>query len=481
MSELLTGSPRYPFDAQSLRLGVERMNACGSRTTGSRGHNEFVGYIKRQLEEMGVPYKSDLKYFDRWEAKRCALVIHSELGDLPVHVSSPFPYSGETPPEGITAEAVPILGKHVDFFLAKDKIAVVRLKDFKSVYSGIAFNQKSALPETLRVQKFYRGPVATAFVKFPFLQLAHSMGVKACICIWEDMSDAMVEGQYLNFVLDYQGIPALWVNETEGRRVLEACRRRDRLTLTLEAEKEPGAKGESVCAVIEGENDAESVIVNTHTDGVNCVEENGAIALLAMMRCFLERKPARTLVFVFVCGHFRLPKFKAPGAISDQATSLWLHNHRELWDGKDGHRRAVAGLTAEHLGCTEWKDFYGEYRQTDPVDVEVVYTGNKKMDEIYFQSLQGRTKVRTVTLRGHNFLHFGEGQSLFNAGIPEIALVTSPDYLCAESPTHEMEKFDPELMYQQTVSFVRMAQIIGETPTEALGRADQYSFGVGKV
>lgn len=481
MTDTSNGAPGYPFDAQTLLAGVEAMNACGSRTTGSKGHNDFVASIKRQLKEMGVPYKSDLKYFDRWEATRSALVIHSAMGDIPVHVSSPFPYSGETPPEGITAEAVPIIGKHVDFFLAKDKIAVVRLKDFKSVYSGVAFNQKSAMPADLRVQKFYKGPVATAFVKFPFLQLAHTMGVKACVCIWEDMSDAMVEGQYLNFILDYQGIPALWVNETEGRKVLEACRRKDQLTLTLEAEKEAGAKGESVCAVIEGENDAESIIINTHTDGVNCVEENGPIALLAMMRYFLAHKPARTLVFVFVCGHFRLPKFKAPGALSDQATSLWLHSHKEMWDGKKGHRKAVAGLTVEHLGCMEWKDFYGEYRCTDPIDVEVVYTGNGKMDEIYLKSLEGRDKVRTVTLRGHNFLHFGEGQSLFNVGIPEIALVTSPDYLCVESDTDEMEKFDPDLMYQQTVSFVRMAEIIGETPAAELGRADKYTFGVGKV
>ena len=481
MTDTNGGAPVYPFDAQTLLAGVEAMNACGSRTTGSKGHNDFVAYIKRQLKEMVVPYKSDLKYFDRWEAKRSALVIHSAMGDIPVHVSSPFPYSGETPPEGVTAEAVPVIGKHVNFFLAKDKIAVVRLKDFKSVYSGVAFNQKAALPEDLRVQKFYKGPVATAFVKFPFLQLAHTMGVKACICIWEDMSDAMVEGQYLNFILDYQGIPALWVNETEGRKVLEACRRKDPLTLTLEAEKEAGAKGESVCAVIEGENDAESVIINTHTDGVNCVEENGPIALLAMMRYFLEHKPARTLVFVFVCGHFRLPKFKAPGALSDQATSLWLHSHKEMWDGKRGHRRAVAGLTVEHLGCTEWKDYYGEYRCTDPIDVEVVYTGNGKMDEIYLKSLEGRDKVRTVTLRGHNFLHFGEGQSLFNVGIPEIALVTSPDYLCVESDTDEMEKFDPDLMYQQTVSFIKMAEMIGETPAAELGKADKYTFGVGRV
>ena len=54
MKESNGGARAYPFDAQTLLGGVEAMNACGSRTTGSKGHNEFVAYIKRQLEEVGV-------------------------------------------------------------------------------------------------------------------------------------------------------------------------------------------------------------------------------------------------------------------------------------------------------------------------------------------------------------------------------------------------------------------------------------------
>ena len=40
----------YPFDAQSLLRGVEEMNAFGSRTTGSPGHNAFVSSINRQIK-----------------------------------------------------------------------------------------------------------------------------------------------------------------------------------------------------------------------------------------------------------------------------------------------------------------------------------------------------------------------------------------------------------------------------------------------
>lgn len=471
----------YPFNAESLLEGVEKMNSFGSRPTGSPAHNAFVGYIKDEINALGFKAESDIKYFDRWQAEKCSLVIHTAEGDLPVHVSSPFPYSGETDLNGVTAEPVYVFGKHVNYLKAKDKIAVIKVKDFKSVYSGAFFNQKNALPGNLKIQKHYKGPVAASFVKFPFLQVAHDMGVKAVVCIWEDMSDEMVEGQYLNFILDYQGIPALWVNESEGRKILEACERKDEITLTLLAETEKSASGETVYTVVEGKKTDEAVIINSHTDGVNCVEENGPVAMLAMLRYFKEHKPERTLIFVFVCGHFRLPKFKSPLAVSDQATSLWLYNHKNLWDGKDGHVKAVAGLTPEHLGCMEWKDYYGEYKCTNPVEIETVYTGNKMMDGIYFKSLENRTKVRTVTLHGHNFLHFGEGQSLFNMGIPEISLVTSPDYLCVESKNHEMDKFDPELMYEQTVSFVKMVEIINGYSAEEIGRADLYSLGIGEV
>lgn len=471
----------YSFSPETILAGVEKMNSFGSRPTGSKAHNDFIAYIKDRIVSMGFKPESDIKYFDRWQAISSSIVIHTSEGDMPVHVSSPFPYSGETDVNGITAEPVYVAGKHINYLVAKDKIAVIKVKDFKSIYSGIAFNQKEAFPDDLKLQKFYKGPVASAFVKFPFLQVAHSMGVKAAICIWEDMSDEMVEGQYLNFILDYQGIPALWVNESEGKKILEACSRKDPVTLTLLAEKEKSAVGETVYTIVEGENNDEAIIINTHTDGVNCVEENGAISMLAMLEYFKEHKPARKLIFAFVCGHFRLPHFKSPLAVSDQATSLWLYNHKNLWDGKDGHVKAVAGLTPEHLGCMEWKDYYGVYKCTNPIDVEEVYTGNKMMDKIYLESIKDRTKIRTVTLHGHNFLHFGEGQSLFNMGIPEISLVTSPDYLCVESANHEMDKFDPELMYEQTVSFIKMVEIINRYSAAELGKADIYSFGIGKI
>ena len=471
----------YPFTAQDLLAGVEKMNSFGTRPTGSPAHNAFIGYLKDEIHAMGLETRVNNYNFDRWQAKRTALTLLTDNGPEEIHVSSPFPYSGETTPFGVTGELVHLVGKHINYGLAHKKIAVVKVKDFKSTYSGVAFNQKNAFPEGTTIPKYYKGPVASAFVKFPFLSLAAKVGVKGVIVIWEDMSDAMVEGQYLNFILDYQGIPAVWVNSHDGEKVMQAALRHDCANLVLEAEKEPAAHSESFCTIIEGKKKDEAIIINSHTDGVNCVEENGPLAMLQMIKYFKDRTPERTLIFAFVTGHFRLPHFKKPGAVSDQASSRWMYDNKDLWDGKNGHIKAVAALTPEHLGCTEWKDVDGVYTKTNPIDLEEVYTGNNQMEKVYYDCVRDREHIRTVTLRGHNLLHFGEGQPFFNAGVPEISLVTSPDYLCVESPTHEMEKFDPELMYEQTVSFIRMAEMLNTMTAEEIGKADKYSFGIGKI
>lgn len=471
----------YPFTKEELLENVKKMNSFGSRTTGSKGQNNFIAFLKDEIHKMGFETKSDYHTFDRWQAEKSSITLHTDTGDVDVHVSSPFPYSGDTDENGVTGELVRVHAKHMGFGIARGKIAVVKVKDFKSTYSGVAFDQKRAFPEGTTIPKYYKGPVAAAFVKFPFLKVAAQKGVKGVICIWEDMSDAMVEGQYLNFILGYQGIPTLWVNSHDGEKVLFAAEKRQRATLVLTAEKEKNAVSESFCSVIKGVIPNEAVVINTHTDGVNCVEENGALSMLAMMKYFKEHPPQRTLIFVFVTGHFRLPNFKKPGGMSDQATSLWLYDNKPLWDGKHGHIKAVAALTPEHLGCIEWKDVNGVYQKTNDIDIEEVYTGNKTLDDVYFECIKDREHIRTVTLRGHNFLHFGEGQPFFNVGIPEISLVTSPDYLCAESPTHEMEKFDPQLMYEQTVTFIKLAERLDEMTAHQIGKADKYTWGIGKV
>lgn len=455
---------------------IKTMNGFGARLTGSKGQLEFISYLKHEISSMGFSVYSDPYFFNRWEETSSSLFLSVDGVQTELPISSVFPYSGETPEDGVSAPLTYINEKHVGFFGAKDKIAVVNIDELDSLPSTLAFHIRNKYPETATIPDKYNGPVATSFVNFPFLQSAKLAGCKAVICIWRKMSDAMGEGQYLPFILDYQGIPAVWVNSSVGDTLVEAAKKGLSATLTLLAQKESNAQTESFYVVIPGKNRSEAILINTHTDGTNCIEENGPIAMLSMLKYYSSKTPDRTLIFLFATGHFRLPSFRSQAGGGVQATSKWLAAHPDLWDGKKGHIKAIACVSVEHLGCKMFKDTPEGYRQIGDVETELVYTGNHVLDTVYYSALSKRTKVNTVTLRGHNFLHFGEGQPPFNCGIPEIALVTAPDCLTVVSKNHEMDKFDIDLMYEQTETFLDIVDTLLPMPASVIGKCDDYSI-----
>ncbi len=465
----------FAISKEAMLEGMNKMNSFGTRLTGSKGHTDFINYLKDEINKMGVPVFSDPFYFKRWEEKRSSIEIVDGDKVVNIPVASAYPYSGQTSADGITEELV-FVESIKDIPKTKGKIAVFNINNINFLPSEIAFDKRTSFPENVALEKKYEGPVATAFIQCFYGMVSKLTKAKAVILIWKGLHDDMVKGQYLSFIMGYQNIPMLWVNESDGKRVVEAAEKHKKAKFVLEAEIDNHAFTESFYAIIKGKNQKENVIINTHTDGTNCVEENGPIALLELMKNLKDKELERTHIFVFTTGHFRLHHFKDIRTGSFQSASRWLAMHRELWDGKGDHRKCVANLTLEHMGCKEWRDIGGEYKYTGKPEVELVYTGNKVVDKLYIDAVKGRENVRTMTLRGHNALHFGEGQNFFTMGIPEISLVPAPYYLCVVSDSHEMEKFDIDLMTEQTETFARLIEKIEKMSSKALGRSDFYSF-----
>lgn len=465
----------FKIEKEALLEGVNKMNSFGTRLTGSRGHNDFIKWIKDEISKMDIPIFSDPFYFRRWEEKHSSIEIIESNETISIPVSSAYPYSGETDEMGLTEELV-FVKNMFDAPKAKGKIAVFEVGNINFLPSEIAFNKRTGYPESVVLEKKYEGPVITSFVHCFYGMIAKLTSAKAVILIWKGLHDDCIEGQYLSFIMKYQNIPMLWVNETNGKKVTEAAKAHKKARFVLSAEIEESAFTESFYCILNGKDKKECVIVNTHTDGTNCIEENGAVALLQLIKEFKSKELERTHIFVFTTGHFRLPKFKDVRTGSFQSASHWLAMHRELWDGKGEHTKCVANLTLEHLGCKEWREVNGEYKYTGKPEVELVYTGNKFMDKLYIDAVKDRKNVRTMTLRGHNALHFGEGQNFFTMRIPEISLVPAPYYLCAVSESHEMEKFDIDLMTEQTETFAKLICEIEKVSAKTLGRSDFYSI-----
>lgn len=464
----------YIISKEEMLEGMHKMNSFGTRLTGSKGHTDFINWLKSEIADMNIPIFSDPFYFRRWEEKRSSIEIIDGDKKINIPVSSAYPYSGETSAEGITEELV-YVDSIKDIPKTKGKIAVFNVANINFLPSEIAFDKRTSYPEDVVLEKKYEGPVITSFVQCFYGIVSKLTKAKAVILIWKGLHDDCVKGQYLSFIADYQGIPMLWVSESNGEKLIEAAKENKKVRFVLEAETEEKAFTESFYCIIKGKNQKECVIVNTHTDGTNCVEENGPIALLQLMKNMKDQPLERTHIFVFTTGHFRLPHFEDIRTGAFQSASRWLAMHRELWDGKDNHFKCVANLTIEHLGCKEWRDIDGEYKHTGNQEVELVYTGNDFVDKLYIDTVKERKNIRTMTLRGHNALHFGEGQNFFTMRIPEISLVPAPYYLCVVSDTHEMEKFDIDLMTEQTETFARLIEKIEHISAKDLGRSDFYS------
>lgn len=464
------------LDINRLQAEMDKLVEIGPKLTGSKDHTKYIEYLKSEIKNMGLPVYVDPFFFDRWEAKNYSLKVNidGEMKDIPV--SSPHPYSGETGKDGVEGELV-YLGSAFRPFGIKGKIPVIKMTNLSMLPSTLAFNARSAYPADTAIPDHYTGPVATAMVKCLMEGMMKSGKPAAAVFVWNKLPDKVAQGQVMPFIQDYLGIPVLWVNESNGEKVIAAAKKHKKAILTLEAEKEERAYTESFYTIIPGKNRKESIIVNTHTDGPNCVEENGPAALLEMLRCVKDKPLERTHIFLFTTGHFRLPVFKELSTGSFQSVSKWLAMHRNLWDGKKENVKCVANLTIEHLGCMEWICNGKDYIPTGKPEIELVYTGNKFMDQLYLSTVaETRKNTRSFTLRGHNMLHFGEGQNLFTMGIPGICLVPAPFYLCVQSDNMEIDKFNMELMHEQVETFLTLLEKYEKTPTKAFGKSDGYSL-----
>ena len=460
---------------------LKRLNAFGPRLTGSTAHRNAVEFLYSEFEAIGLKVSRDTFRMTHWEAKNCELTVRAPDGSREAfEVTSCFPFSGVTAAEGVEGDLVYYRKRPFSFAAATGKIAVVEISvpPLPRLFMRLAFRIRTQVPDrSVDFGRWFTSPLL-AMARVPNLAKAARAGVLGVVCIWRKCSDANAAYQYIPFITPYQGCPALWVGGAAGDRLLSLARQGGRIKLKLEATIEP-VEVDTLYAVLPGTDPKETIIVNTHTDGPNACEENGPVALLALARYFAglnQTQRRRTMVFVLVTGHFQLPQLPVQG----QATSTWLSQHRDLWAGHAGQRKAIAGVTVEHLGAMEWKDGDNSvgFEPAGRAELELVYTANPALDRIYVEALNERTITRTMTLRPVNDIYFGEGEPLFQAGIPTISLIAIPDYLCAAPPSGYIEKLDQQLFYEQIETLAKVLTTLDRTPTSSIGNPQRQPWGV---
>lgn len=513
-------SPSQVWDWQQQLVGY------GTRYTGSPGHDAFVGWLGDQFSRVpGFSLQTDRLTFNRWLAKDYALSVTQPSASGPsgpVPLTYYYPYSGTTSGAGVTGPLVDLgtytpavpgtagTGYTPEFWApAKGGIALVRtppstfpLASGQTATGGYEPGRTSeqAAADYMTDAALVTNPAWQGiFAAVPLLD-ARNAGVLGVVCVWTGMPDEEVAHQYNPFITPYAsstglatvgdpGCPAVWVGDATGQSLARtAGTGQATATVTLTADITPSAATETVWGVLKGHGGTgESIIVNTHTDGPNATEENGALGMLALAKYFSGQRLNRDLYFVMVTGHFQLPQFTRPipGArpeVGSDATSVWLTDHPDIYP------HAVAGLTVEHLGCTRWGNdpVTGAYGPLGGFEWGATYTTQRQgslavsnLEETAYLSAvrqvndSGWANTPVATLRpGAVPLYLGEGAPLYAAGLGTVSLVPAPPYLLqAGTSAHpellNLEQLDKNLTYAQIRTFVETIRTLDAAPSSA--------------
>ena len=415
----------------------------GPRLTGNDAHRKLTNSIAHEIKKSGLQPYTDPYFFERRQQKRCEFRLMLPSGEVTFN-AVPLPNSGYTE-EAVTAPLSFLDdNKSYKFLNSRGKIAVMSFDD-DDIQSGILKN--TVCSKNASVEKSFG---KTENTSFGFLKLAKISGVKGLVCIWNGKNERIFKST-VPPVFSETDIPAVWISKEDGERLaaLRALRQSAEASLFVQAEKEENETAETVYCMIKGEEAGESVIIGTHTDGTNFLDENGFAAVLALIRCLKEKKLRRTHIFVFASGRLILPVPRTPTASEGGAIEKWLLSHPDLWDGKNGHMKAVAAVTFEHMGLPE----------------DIVFSSNTATDEAYLRAVADSEDARYTLIRSGNTV-FGEGQPLNAEGIPTVAF--NGDCISGD--------FSIDRMTEQIQTALDCLMFFEDIPKEAIGRSEKPSI-----
>lgn len=446
-----TMATNYFFD---YTAEVDFLIKQGPRFTGSPAHKTLIDRIEGNLTSLGLEVKSDNYTFEYMTPASTSEALSLVVDGKQMEISSVFPYSGYTSEFGTTGQLVNISGHHPNWQLAKGNIAIVSIANPPIPYS--------AGLETWDPAKEWVGNMTNPLIPTDMigrtLTGAKNAGVKAVIFAWDGtITPGNSHNQYLPFKFPYADIPAVFTSGETSKDILAAVKSKLSATLTLVSNLVPNTSTRTIYAVVEGSDPKKShdaLLIVTHTDGTNVIEENGHIGVLQLARDVAIASPERTHVFVFTTGHLRMPAFTKSG----KATTRWLDDHPEFWKGGVGQHRAIAGLVIEHMGAMEFQENLstGSYLSTGKVQSELLYANTEELATITQQEWRGADPEFTRVSKPSNMTQLGEGAALSDKEIPNISLVTGPSYLLSVWDGNEHDLIDMPALRRQVGSFQRL-------------------------
>jgi hypothetical protein len=307
------------------------------------------------------------------------------------------------------------------------------------------------------------------------LRAAAAAGAKGLLFV-KDIPRGQLKDHYEPYEgTDWQ-VPAEFLGADEGQRIAEAMGTGQPVTgrITLNATFKR-VDTPTVIATLPGQQ-AQRIVVDSHTDGTNAVEDNGPIAMVGMMRYLAGRPLAcrpRSFEFVFPTAHFYqrvaspTQRYGGAGVIAAQL------DH----DYDQGTVSSV--VTIEHLGALD----YEQVPRTDggpgsileqnglraiqfiaitpsPSLVAATSAVVKRYDMQRTLLLQGADAPGITTPSHCNF--GGEGTPYNVHLLPTIGIISAPQSLY--DPSFGMEGLDLGVMHSEMLGYTELLNRLGPMP-----------------
>ena len=458
--------PRLLPSARDMYRDVKRMVDLGQRYCGTPAHNAFLDWLEHGFRSAGLQMlPRDAFPFTCWLADDWSLEILEGPGKGPVRVAAYQPYSGNTPPQGVTGELV-YVGAAPPLALSGDprdldtlRASIERFKSelgdwakaaVAGVPGGVAGKIVLADAQTLPLTEndfapltsYAHPPGRSTLGRSNFKRLALSaippnsvfaQAGAAGYVFSLDASDAMAAGTYGPYGSAITGLPGLIVGRETGDRLRRLSQSRPKTRLTLTAVVKPSSTDQLV-GILPGDGSTDEVmILNTHTDGQNAFEENGGVGLVHLARYFARlprsRRLKRSLVFSAVSGHFTGPALPQ--------TRGFIERHPDLVE------RAAASLTIEHLGASEWLDDSRGYHPTGRPDMFVIWHSQSGIAGPVVESMIANDLERSRALRPAGDYMIAVGTSFNEVGVPTVSSIVAPNYMVSWAENGHLDKFMP--------------------------------------
>lgn len=449
-----------PFaSTEELRAWHELVGDLGVRATAAPAHRKYLRWLRRQLKRIpGLAVSVDRYRIDPRQLERggSLTLVGPDGARRPIAIAGPVPYTALTRGRGVEAPLVYLPnGQAITPATAGGRI-VVRERAIAGVpyallqsVAHLWYDPRATLDPAARYER-----ENLSRQTLDDIRAAEAAGAAGLVVV-EPFPRAQVAGQYQPYRGEVFGVPAVVLGADEGRALLDALAAGPATGVVAVRGSRRAATTWNLVATLPG-GSAETIVVASHTDGVNPIWDNGPLAMLALARHFAALPVAcrpKTIQLGFTSAHLYLSQHGADryaASLDCQSVSLVV--------------------VLEHLGAVDFE----AVPRTDggpgrvlvpeggPELTFVFATPSAPLLDAMSAHVVAANLERTAVVPFTAGIANGEGRSYEPLGFPTLAAIAAPWTL--RNPAFGMETVDVEAMRRMTLAFRDVIVDLQERP-----------------